>query len=74
MAKFFEISAYNTPSIYVWGDEHDVDRYVDWLNKGLEINLYAAGEVPEDQWDDLEAREDVMSMEEPYWDDFMEDE
>lgn len=73
MTSYYKISAYNTQAIIVWGDAADAERYVDWLNRDREINAYSATEIPESEWADYEGRDDVMSMCEPYWDDFMAD-
>lgn len=72
---FYIVSAYNSQDIIVWSsDEVKVDRYVNWLNRNREINLYSAKEADASQQAELEARDDVMSMDEPYWDDFMDQE
>lgn len=73
MTSFFKITAYNTQVLYFWGAEGDADRYVDWLNRDREINVYSAQAIPEGQWGDFEGRDDVLSGEEPCWDDFMSD-
>lgn len=72
MNSFFAISAYNTQALYFWGTEADADRYVDWLNRDREINVYSRTAIPQEQWADYENRNDVLSGEEPYWDDFMD--
>jgi hypothetical protein len=71
MTSFFAITAYNTTSLYFWGTDTDAERYVDWLNRDRENNVYSASAIPEDQWSDYEDRDDVLSGEEPHWDDFM---
>jgi hypothetical protein len=38
----WSIGAYNTEGIYAYGTESEVDRYVNWLNRDREINLYSA--------------------------------
>lgn len=75
---YYRITAYNTGALYAWSDdESKVARYVAWLNRNREINLYgyeAIGETsPEDEPIPLEDRDDVLDMTEPYWDDFMDE-
>ncbi len=71
---FYNITAYNSNNLYVWASHSsDVDRYVDWLNRKREINLYAASVAPQDQWAALENNSEVMSCDEAYWDDFMDE-
>lgn len=71
---FYCAIAYNSESLYAWSSNPgNVDRWVEWLNRNRDINVYAAYEVPEDEWDDLEGRDDVLSMDESYWDEFMID-
>lgn len=71
---FYKITAYNTQACYVWASSPaDVERYVDYLNRNKDINLLAAYPIDESEWDEYEGRDDVMSMDEPGWDDFMED-
>jgi hypothetical protein len=72
MASFYKITAYNAQALYFWGSEADCDRYVDWLNRDREINVYSALAIPEPQWGEFERRDDVLSGEEPAWDDFMD--
>ncbi|HMM63454.1 MAG TPA: hypothetical protein PKD01_04945 [Mesorhizobium sp.] len=74
MTSFFKIAAYNTQALYFWGSEADAERYVDWLNRNRDINTYSATAIPEAEWGDYEGRDDVLSGEEPGWDDFMSDE
>lgn len=70
---FYEIRAYNAQTLIAWAsDANDVERYVDWLNRSRDIDLYAAREVAEADWPRYERRNDVLSMDEPEWDDFME--
>jgi hypothetical protein len=75
---FYLVSAYNTQALYAWAsDESDVARYVDWLNRGRVIDCYryeCLGESPEveEGQTPYEKRDDVLSMDEPYWDHFME--
>lgn len=71
MAAYFEITAYNTQSLYFWGTKDDAGRYVEWLNRNRDINVYHAAAIPEDQWAAYEGRDDILSGDEPYWDDFM---
>lgn len=69
---FYRITASNREALYAWAsDSADVERYVDWLNRDFEFNLYAASEVEHHLWPEMEVREDVMSMDEPHWDEFM---
>lgn len=69
---FYQITAYNQGALYAWASNPaDVDRYVDWLNRDRDINVYAAHEIPEVEWAEYESRDDVLSMDEAYWDDFM---
>lgn len=74
MTSFFKIAAYNAQALYFWGTDADCDRYVDWLNRNREINVYSAAAIPADQWAEMETREDVLSGEEYGWDDFMVEE
>lgn len=72
---FYKITACNTTSLFAWASNPaDVARWVDWLNRDREVNLHAAHEVPDAEWPEIEKRDDVMSMDEPGWDDFMPDE
>ncbi|ETD02882.1 hypothetical protein U717_04120 [Rhodobacter capsulatus R121] len=71
MTSFYKITAYNSQALYFWGTDADVDRYVDWLNRDREINVYAAEAIPEAEWAQYEGRDDVLSGEECGWDDFM---
>lgn len=36
-----------------------------------DINVYGYEAIPEDQWVEFEGRDDVLSGEEPGWDDFL---
>ena len=71
MTSFYKITAYNTQALYFWGAEADVERYVDWLNRNRDINVYSASAILEAEWSEYESRNDVLSGEEPHWDDFM---
>jgi hypothetical protein len=73
MNSFFKITAYNTQSLYFWGNEEQCDRYTDWLNRDREINMYSFTSIPESEWTEYEDRDDVLSGEEVDWDDFMEE-
>ncbi|WP_288949529.1 hypothetical protein [uncultured Paracoccus sp.] len=73
MASFYKISAYNSQSLYFWGREADCARYVDWLNRNREINVYRFAAIPESDWGEYEGRDDILSGDEPCWDDFMGD-
>ena len=68
---FYEIRAWNSQSLYVWAsDETDVIKYVDWLNRNRDINVYSHYEIAEaDVTDDI--INEAMSCDEPCWDDFM---
>ena len=72
MPSFYEITAYNTQALYFWGTEANAERYVDWLNRDREINVYSARAIPEADWAEYESRDDVLNGEEAYWDDFMD--
>lgn len=72
MTSFYAIAAYNTQALYFWGTEKDAGRYVDWLNRDRDINVYTMAAIPEGEWADYEGRDDVLSGEEAYWDDFMD--
>lgn len=74
MNSFFQIAAYNTQALYFWGTDADCVRYVDWLNRDRDINVYSHRAIPESEWADYEGRDDVLSGEEPGWDDFMAEE
>lgn len=71
MTSYYKITAHNAQALFFWGTEADADRYVDWLNRNLAINVYAASAIPEDQWPEYEGRDDILSGEEYGWDDFM---
>ena len=71
MTSFYKITAYNTQALYFWGSEADASRYVDWLNRDRDINVYSARSIPEAEWAEYEGRNDVLSGEEYGWDDFM---
>lgn len=71
---FYEIMRYNHTKLIIWAtSESDAERYVDWLNRDRKINLYAAYAIAEEDWPQYEARDDVLSADEPGWDDFMYD-
>jgi hypothetical protein len=40
METTYEFSAYNLESIYAFGTESEAARYLEWLNKDREINLF----------------------------------
>lgn len=66
---FYKATAYNTGAIIFWStDETKVERYIDWLNRDRDINVYHAEEMGEDYEDDT-----AFSMDEAGWDDFMEE-
>jgi len=73
MTKFFKISAYNTNPVFFWGTSENADRYVHYLNRDRENNVFSATTIPAAEWAEYENRDDVLSGEEPYWDDFMND-
>lgn len=72
---FYKITAHNTDALYAWSfNAADIQRYVDWLNRDREINVYSAQAVINaDEIAQLETQGDVLNMDEPSWDDFMED-
>lgn len=74
MTSFFKIVAYNTQALFFWGTEADAERYVDWLNRDRDINVYSVSAIPATEWAEYECRDDVLSGEEPGWDDFMSEE
>lgn len=55
MEATYEFSAYNTESVYGYGTENEAAQYLDWLNKGREVNLFemAVSGLTEDQADTL---------------------
>ncbi len=66
---FYRITATNTTALYVWAsNENDVVRYVAWLNLDRRDNVYSARRADEN----MSARDDVMSCDEPDWDNFMQ--
>lgn len=73
MTSFFQITAYNAQDLYFWGTEQDAARYVDWLNRDRDINHYSASAIPQADWAEYEGRDDVLSSEDAYWDEFMSD-
>lgn len=73
MTSFFEITAYNSQALYFWGTQEACGRYVDWLNRNRDINVYSAEAIPETEWASYEGRDDILSGEEYGWDDFMAD-
>lgn len=72
MTSFYRISAYNTEALYFWGPEADLIRYVDHLNRDREINVYGWEAMPQAEWAAFEGRDDILSSEDPSWDDFMD--
>lgn len=70
----YEITARHAKTMYFKGTEDDCDRYVEWLNEDRNTDFYSYDELPQDQWDDFEDHDDLISSEEPGWDDFMEQE
>lgn len=69
---YYAILAYNSQTLYVWSSStSDVERYIDWLNRDREVNLYTYEDIPAADWPEHENRDDAMSMDEPGWDDFM---
>jgi len=71
MTSYYKISAYNAQALYFWGRDKDADRYVDWLNSNRENNAYSARAIPASDWAQYEGRDDVLSSEDTFWDDFM---
>ncbi len=43
--RWWVLGAYNTPAIYAWGTETEVDTYADRLNAHKEVNVYHAEEM-----------------------------
>lgn len=43
--RWWVLGAYNTPAIYAWGTETEVDTYADRLNARKEVNVYHAEEM-----------------------------
>jgi hypothetical protein len=37
---WYEFTAYNTPTLYGYGNQEEAEKYCDFLNKGREINMY----------------------------------
>ena len=67
---FYRTSAYNETSITFWAsDTRDVERYIDWMNSKRDINMVSAVEIGEEGHED----ECAFSMDEPGWDDFMDE-
>lgn len=72
---FYEISAWNCQSLYVWAsDKNDLKKYLDYLNDNRDINHYGYKTIPTKDWKDYESRGDILNCDESYWDDFMSDE
>lgn len=40
METTYKFSAYNTESVYGYGTESEATKYLNWLNKGREINFF----------------------------------
>jgi hypothetical protein len=55
METTYKFSAYNAESVYGFGTETEAAQYLDWLNKGREINLFemAVSEPTDEQADTL---------------------
>lgn len=67
---FYQARAYNQTGITFWASNPaDAVRYIDWLNRDREINVYAAYELGETGHEDA----CEMSCDEPHWDDFMDE-
>lgn len=65
---FYQAAAHNAQPLTFWAtNPADADRYIDWLNRKRDINVYAAHELGEAGHED----ECAFSCDEPYWDDFM---
>lgn len=65
---FYQARTYNTQAVTFWASNpDDAARYIDWLNRAREINVYAAHELGETGFED----DCVFSCDEPDWDDFM---
>ena len=45
METTYEFSAYNTESVYGFGSESEATQYLEWLNRGKEINLFEMSET-----------------------------
>ncbi len=72
---FYNVTAYNSNILNVWASNpSDVQRYVNWLNRNREINLYSAREADTAEWLALEKNTEVLNCDEPHWDDFMDEE
>ena len=44
METTYEFSAYNTESVYGFGSESEATQYLEFLNRGKEINLFEMAE------------------------------
>lgn len=45
MEAWYKFTAYNTQARYGYGTEAQAERYVDLLNKGRDINVYAYAQI-----------------------------
>lgn len=71
---YYSITAHNAQSMIAWAsNENDVDRYVDWLNRDREINVYYHAPAKADEITHIEGcgLDGLISMDENNWDDFM---
>jgi hypothetical protein len=46
--QLFKFTAYNTQSMYGWGDSAEAERYCDYLNTDREINVYSVYEITDE--------------------------
>jgi hypothetical protein len=55
METTYKFSAYNAESVYGFGTESEATQYLNWLNKGREINLFemAVSDLTDEQADTL---------------------
>lgn len=74
---FYVIKAYNQTALHAWAsDPADIERYIDWLNRERDVNLYSATSYTEEEWlaAGHDTLDDAMSCDEPHWDDFTSEE
>lgn len=61
--QWFAFRAYNSQTLYGYGTADEADAYSDHLNKGKEINLYAAHPLGNDDETDAAHRDNGISLE-----------
>lgn len=67
MENIYKFSSYKSESIYGFGNESEASKYLEWLNKDREFNLYEMeiSDLTNEQADTLaiNLRDDLLDLE-----------